>query len=130
MVSVQSFQFKGLKQDCITQMCNAVSFSKKQCGPVFLTTDLNPNCVCVCVCVSQMPGLSLPWCSNSQSVTLAATLWRNLHHPHGLARPSTVCMHLRPHPGAIHTVLSYSSAGNDNELMINVGYEGGPLDRQ
>uniref|UniRef100_A0A667WIQ6 Carbonic anhydrase 6 n=1 Tax=Myripristis murdjan TaxID=586833 RepID=A0A667WIQ6_9TELE len=37
----------------------------------------------------------------------------------------TACMHVKPQPGTIHTVLSYSSAGNDNELMITIGYEVG-----
>ncbi|XP_052340594.1 uncharacterized protein LOC118377945 isoform X48 [Oncorhynchus keta] len=37
----------------------------------------------------------------------------------------TACMHLKTRPGEIHTVLSYSSQGNDNELMITMGYEVG-----
>ncbi|KAG7276510.1 hypothetical protein CRUP_021290 [Coryphaenoides rupestris] len=47
-----------------------------------------------------------------------------LQHPMEL-HAFTACMHVRPHHGTIHTVLSYSSAGNDNELMITVGYEVG-----
>ncbi|XP_071764880.1 carbonic anhydrase 6 [Centroberyx gerrardi] len=47
-----------------------------------------------------------------------------LNHPMDL-HSFTVCMHVHPQPGGIHTVLSYSSAGNDNELMITVGYEVG-----
>ncbi|XP_076027351.1 carbonic anhydrase 6 [Genypterus blacodes] len=37
----------------------------------------------------------------------------------------TACMHVRPHPGGVHTVLSYSSGGKDNELMISIGAEVG-----
>ncbi|XP_056130118.1 neuronal pentraxin-1 isoform X2 [Lampris incognitus] len=47
-----------------------------------------------------------------------------LDHPMNL-HSFTVCMHVRPQPGGIHTVLSYSSAGIDNELMITIGYEVG-----
>ncbi|KAJ3586725.1 hypothetical protein NHX12_013119 [Muraenolepis orangiensis] len=47
-----------------------------------------------------------------------------LHHPMNL-HAFTACMHVWPQPGAVHTVLSYSSTDNDNELMINVGHEVG-----
>ncbi|KAM4610668.1 carbonic anhydrase 6 isoform 2-T2 [Polymixia lowei] len=47
-----------------------------------------------------------------------------LNHPMEL-HSFTACMHVRPQPGGIHTVLSYSSAGIDNELMITIGYEVG-----
>ncbi|XP_061115098.1 carbonic anhydrase 6-like [Conger conger] len=40
-------------------------------------------------------------------------------------RSFTVCMHIRTQPGAVHTVLSYSTAGHDNELTVTVGYEVG-----
>lgn len=33
----------------------------------------------------------------------------------------TVCMHVLPQIEGIHTVVSYSSNGNDNELMISIG---------
>ncbi|KAK9515970.1 hypothetical protein VZT92_026566 [Zoarces viviparus] len=33
----------------------------------------------------------------------------------------TVCMHVLPQHEGIHTVISYASNGNDNELMISVG---------
>lgn len=48
----------------------------------------------------------------------------HLSHPMDL-HSFTACMHIQPHPGGIHTVLSYSSAGTDNELMITMGYEVG-----
>ncbi|XP_036388134.1 carbonic anhydrase 6 isoform X1 [Megalops cyprinoides] len=37
----------------------------------------------------------------------------------------TVCAHLRALPGGVHTILSYSSAANDNELTLTTGYEVG-----
>ncbi|KPP63671.1 carbonic anhydrase 6-like [Scleropages formosus] len=37
----------------------------------------------------------------------------------------TACMHVRIVPGGVHTVLSYSTSTNDNELVISVGYEVG-----
>ncbi|XP_066528376.1 carbonic anhydrase 6 isoform X2 [Hoplias malabaricus] len=37
----------------------------------------------------------------------------------------TICMNLKMPSRPIHTVLSYSSSGNDNELMITMGYEVG-----
>ncbi|KAJ8391954.1 hypothetical protein AAFF_G00084250 [Aldrovandia affinis] len=37
----------------------------------------------------------------------------------------TVCMHVRARLDGVHTVLSYSSTGHDNELTITVGYEVG-----
>ncbi|XP_041701276.1 carbonic anhydrase 6 [Coregonus clupeaformis] len=56
---------------------------------------------------------------NSESYALA-------HLPHPMDLHSfTACMHLRTHPGGVHTVLSYSSQGHDNELMITMGYEVG-----
>lgn len=33
----------------------------------------------------------------------------------------TVCMHVLPQIEGVHTVISYSSSGNDNELMISLG---------
>ncbi|XP_072552923.1 carbonic anhydrase 6 [Salminus brasiliensis] len=35
----------------------------------------------------------------------------------------TACMNLHMRPRPVHTVLSYSSSGNDNELTITMGYE-------
>uniref|UniRef100_A0AAZ3RIF0 Carbonic anhydrase 6 n=1 Tax=Oncorhynchus tshawytscha TaxID=74940 RepID=A0AAZ3RIF0_ONCTS len=56
---------------------------------------------------------------NTESYALA-------HLAHSMDLHSfTACMHLRTRPGEIHTVLSYSSQGNDNELLITVGYEVG-----
>ncbi|CAL1606035.1 unnamed protein product [Knipowitschia caucasica] len=37
----------------------------------------------------------------------------------------TVCMHVRPAFDGVHTVLSYSSNGHDNELMISIDSEVG-----
>lgn len=48
----------------------------------------------------------------------------HLGHPMDL-HSFTACMHIRTRPGGVHTVLSYSSTGNDNELMITMGYEVG-----
>ncbi|XP_045065266.1 neuronal pentraxin-1-like [Coregonus clupeaformis] len=56
---------------------------------------------------------------NSESYALA-----HLTHPMDL-HSFTACMHLRTRSGGVHTVLSYSSQGNDNELMITMGYEVG-----
>ncbi|XP_030225559.1 carbonic anhydrase 6 [Gadus morhua] len=56
---------------------------------------------------------------NAGSYALARLL-----HPMDL-HAFTACMHVRPQPGTVHTVMSYSSAGVDNELVINVGYEVG-----
>ncbi|KAL7859892.1 hypothetical protein SRHO_G00150390 [Serrasalmus rhombeus] len=35
----------------------------------------------------------------------------------------TACMNLQMRPRSVHTVLSYSSSGHDNELMITMGHE-------
>ena len=48
----------------------------------------------------------------------------NLGHSMNL-HSFTACMNLRMRPRPVHTVLSYSSSGNDNELMITMGYEVG-----
>lgn len=56
---------------------------------------------------------------NTASYVLA-----HLEHPMDL-QSFTACMHIRARPGGVHTVFSYSSAGNDNELMINLGFEVG-----
>ncbi|KAJ8378881.1 hypothetical protein AAFF_G00233150 [Aldrovandia affinis] len=49
-----------------------------------------------------------------------------VHHRQSMDLHSfTACMHIRIRPGGVHTVLSYSTAGHDNELMITVGYEVG-----
>ncbi|XP_036388614.1 carbonic anhydrase 6-like [Megalops cyprinoides] len=49
-----------------------------------------------------------------------------VHHVHPMDLHSfTACMHIRPLPGGVHTVLSYSSTGHDNELTVTVGYEVG-----
>ncbi|XP_061076934.1 carbonic anhydrase 6 isoform X1 [Conger conger] len=37
----------------------------------------------------------------------------------------TACMHVRARPEGTHTILSYSSTGHENELVITVGYEVG-----
>lgn len=48
------------------------------------------------------------------------------HLDHSMALHSfTICMLIRLRSTGIHTVLSYSSAGHDNELVISVGYEVG-----
>ncbi|KAG7227099.1 hypothetical protein INR49_022446 [Caranx melampygus] len=36
----------------------------------------------------------------------------------------TICMHVLPRVEGVHTVISYSSNGNDNELMISIGEDG------
>ncbi|KAG9332772.1 hypothetical protein JZ751_014871 [Albula glossodonta] len=52
--------------------------------------------------------------------------YAQVHHGHSMDLHSfTVCMHIRTRPGGVHTVLSYSTSGHDNELMITVGYEVG-----
>ncbi|KAJ8017242.1 hypothetical protein DPEC_G00015770 [Dallia pectoralis] len=48
----------------------------------------------------------------------------HLTHPMNL-HSFTACMHVKTPPAGVHTVLSYSSHGNDNELMISIGYEVG-----
>ncbi|XP_035238434.1 carbonic anhydrase 6-like isoform X1 [Anguilla anguilla] len=52
-----------------------------------------------------------------------------VHHGHSMAlRSFSVCMHVRTHTSVVHTVhtvLSYSTAGHDNELVVAVGYEVG-----
>ncbi|KAL1020641.1 hypothetical protein UPYG_G00002790 [Umbra pygmaea] len=56
---------------------------------------------------------------NSESYAVA-----HLAHPMDL-HSFTICMHLRTRPVGVHSVLSYSSRGNDNELMITIGYQVG-----
>ncbi|KAJ8257588.1 hypothetical protein GJAV_G00187390 [Gymnothorax javanicus] len=52
--------------------------------------------------------------------------YAKVHHTHPMALHSfTICMHIRTRPGAVHTVLSYSTAGHDNELTVTVGFEVG-----
>lgn len=51
---------------------------------------------------------------NSGSYALA-----RLSHPMDLDA-FTVCMHVLPQVEGVHTVMSYSSNGNDNELMISI----------
>ncbi|KAJ8017241.1 hypothetical protein DPEC_G00015760 [Dallia pectoralis] len=48
----------------------------------------------------------------------------HLTHPMNL-HSFTACMHVKTPPAGVHTVLSYSSHGNDNELMISIGFEVG-----
>ncbi|KAJ8371053.1 hypothetical protein SKAU_G00110810 [Synaphobranchus kaupii] len=49
-----------------------------------------------------------------------------VHQGHSMGLHSfTACMHIRTHPAAIQTVLSYSTASHDNELTITVGNEVG-----
>ncbi|TSN03436.1 Carbonic anhydrase 6 [Bagarius yarrelli] len=48
----------------------------------------------------------------------------NLAQPMNL-HSFTVCMNLRMHSRPVHTVLSYSTAKNENELAITMGYEVG-----
>lgn len=47
-----------------------------------------------------------------------------LTHPINL-HSFTVCMNLRMHQRPVHTVLSYSTSKNENELTITMGYEVG-----
>uniref|UniRef100_A0A3P8YLL3 Carbonic anhydrase 6 n=1 Tax=Esox lucius TaxID=8010 RepID=A0A3P8YLL3_ESOLU len=56
---------------------------------------------------------------NTRSYAMA-----HLTHPMDL-HSFTACMHVKTPPVGIHTVLSYSSQGKDNELMISIGYEVG-----
>ncbi|XP_010902628.2 carbonic anhydrase 6 [Esox lucius] len=56
---------------------------------------------------------------NTRSYAMA-----HLAHPMDL-HSFTACMHVKTPPVGIHTVLSYSSQGKDNELMISIGYEVG-----
>ncbi|XP_067096022.1 carbonic anhydrase 6-like [Osmerus mordax] len=56
---------------------------------------------------------------NTASYALA-----HLKHPMSL-NSFTACMHVRTHPGGLHTVLSYSRDNNDNELTITLGFEVG-----
>ncbi|MBN3315097.1 CAH6 anhydrase, partial [Atractosteus spatula] len=52
--------------------------------------------------------------------------YAEVHHEHSLALSSfTACMHIKLKASGVHTVLSYSSAGHDNELLITAGYEVG-----
>ncbi|XP_015192367.2 carbonic anhydrase 6 isoform X1 [Lepisosteus oculatus] len=52
--------------------------------------------------------------------------YAEVHHEHGMALSSfTACMHIKLKASGVHTVLSYSSAGHDNELLITAGYEVG-----
>ncbi|MBN3307345.1 CAH6 anhydrase, partial [Amia calva] len=49
-----------------------------------------------------------------------------VHRTHSLALSSfTVCAHIKIQIPSVHTILSYSSAVHDNELMITAGYEVG-----
>lgn len=46
-----------------------------------------------------------------------------LSHPMEL-NSFTVCMHVLPQLEGVHTVVSYASNGNDNELMISIAEDG------
>ncbi|KAL4648438.1 carbonic anhydrase 6 [Arapaima gigas] len=49
-----------------------------------------------------------------------------VHNSHTMKLQAfTACMHVHTEPGGVHTVLSYLSSANDNELMISVGFEVG-----
>ena len=61
-----------------------------------------------------------PLVLNFNEKNLGSYAYTSLSQPMDL-HAFTVCMHVLPQVEGIHTVLSYSSNGNDNELMISIG---------
>ncbi|XP_067095208.1 carbonic anhydrase 6 [Osmerus mordax] len=72
---------------------------------------------------SKHQALSLPVLHFPDRTTGSYVL-AHLEHPMNL-QSFTACMRVRTLPGGKHTVLSYSSVDNDNELMITMGFEVG-----
>jgi len=102
-------------------MCNVCHVCQEEYG--FFVTTIFTQIVCVCLLLVEPQALS-SLVLNFPERNAGSYARAHLHHPIEL-HAFTACMHVRPHRSAIHTVLSYFSAGNDNELMITVGYEVG-----
>ncbi|KAL3974348.1 hypothetical protein ACER0C_022974 [Sarotherodon galilaeus] len=65
-------------------------------------------------------GSLFPLVLNFQEKDSGSYALASLSHPMDLDA-FTVCMHVLPQIEGVHTVISYSSNGNDNELMISLG---------
>lgn len=66
------------------------------------------------------PRALFPLVLNFQEKNAGSYALARLSHPMDL-NSFTVCMHVLPQVEGVHTVISYSSNGNDNELMISIG---------
>ncbi|KAK2851289.1 hypothetical protein Q5P01_007565 [Channa striata] len=65
-----------------------------------------------------------PLVLNFQEKNIDSYALARLNHPMDLDS-FTACMHVLPQGEGVHTVISYSSNGNDNELMISISEDRG-----